>query len=83
MAVMDFRRLAPSLVGKPNRPDPAPVIRCKPDVIRWHDTDTVSLEHLTMAEAERLFRLSLTDVHLYGLSHALGTMLGYDMENIA
>lgn len=83
MSVIDFRRLAPSKVRHINRPDPAPVIRCKPNVIRWHDTDTVSLEHLTIAEAERMFRLSLTDVHLYGLSFALGTMLGYDMESIA
>ncbi len=67
----------------PNRPQPAPRIKCRPDVVHWHDTDTITLDHLTRAEAERLFRLALADVHLYGLSHALGTMLGYDMENVA
>lgn len=67
----------------PNRPEPPARIRPRCDVVRWDDTDTFTLDHLTRAEAERLFRLSLTCVHLYGLSHALGTMLGYDMEDYA
>lgn len=80
---MDFKRAYPHLTRKPNRREPAERIRAKCDVVRWHDTDTFTFDHLTRAEAERLFRLALHDVHLYGLCHALGTMLGYDMEVIA
>ena len=67
-----------NIVRHANRRPPAAKIVCKPDVIRWNDSDTFTLDHLTRAEAERIYRLALTDVRLYGLTFALGQMLGYE-----
>jgi len=83
MSTVDLRRYASHVIRKPNRPDPSPVMRCRPDVVVHHDSDTVSLEHLTRAQAERLYALALTDVHLFGLTYALGHMLGIDPEEAA
>lgn len=64
----------------PNRRPPEPVIRCKCDVVHWHDTDTFSIDHLTRTEAERIYRLAQTNVHLYALGYVLGRMLGHEQE---
>ena len=80
---VNLRRYAPSIVRHPNRPDPAPVIRPRCDVIVWHDSDTVTLDHLTRAEAERLYRLAQTDVHLFGLCYVMEQVLGMREEEVA
>ena len=80
---MNIHRDCRWLMRHQNRPEPSPRIVRKPDIEVWDDSDTVTIHHMTRAEAERVFRLSLTDPHLYGMAWALGSMLGYDMEDFA
>lgn len=70
-----------NLMRHPNRRVPATKIRrVRPDVVRHHDTDTFTLEHLSRSSALLLFEFSGTRVDLYGLHRALGEMLGVWQE---
>lgn len=80
---MDLRRERPDLVRHPNRPDQPERIRPKCDIEVWDDSDTVTIHHLTRAEAMRIIRLSITDVRLYSLGYVLSRMYGIDMEDFA
>ena len=79
---MDLRRYYPSAIRHPNRPDPAPVIRCKPDVVA-NDDGTYSLHNLSRSSLERLYELTLRDVRLYGLTYDIERLLGIHHEEVA
>ena len=81
MSTVNLRQYIPHLIRHINRPDPSPVMRSKCDIVVWHDTDTVSIEHMTRAEAMRVLELTSRDPKLYGLNAALGYMLGIYTED--
>lgn len=80
---MNLLRDTPFLVRKPNRPAPEPVIKSKPDVIVWHDDDTVSIHHMTRREAELVYEACCNSPHLYAMTYVLGTMLGLDRDEVS
>lgn len=79
---MNIRQQIPWVVRKPNRAEPLAVIprrKHQPDVY-VHEDGTVSLAYLTRAEAQRIYDLAQTDIHLFPLCYALAQMLGIDEE---
>ena len=80
---MTYAATPPHVCARPNRPDPPEKIRPRCDVEVWDDSDTVTIHHLTRAEAERLYRLAQTDIHLFPLCYVLNQMFRIDLEEVA
>jgi hypothetical protein len=65
---------------KPNRPTPmARIPRRQPDVYD-HDDGTVSIAYLSPAEARLVYECCCQSRKLFGLTFALGQMLGIDED---
>ena len=65
----------------PNRPDPIEKFPKRPpcDVVEYDD-GRISFHYLTRAEAERILELAINDPKLYGLTYALSTVLGINLD---
>ena len=83
MSTVNLRQYIPHLIRHINRPDPSPVMRSKCDIVIHHDSDTVSLEHLTRREAETLYELCQHSPRLFAMTYALGVMLDIDKDEVA
>ena len=68
MSTVDLRQYAPHLVARPNRPDPAPRIRCTP--VELSD-DLPPVDILTARERKRLYEASLHSPALYRFTYEL------------